>query len=371
MTENLYIGIMTGTSMDGIDATLVAFDDKGRYIRTVAATSTPYPESLRKEFMALQQPGHDEINREALAANELSHLCAKAARDTLSKTSYTTKSVRAIGMHGQTIRHQPGQMYTRQSANYALVAEQTNIDVIGDFRSRDVAAGGQGAPLVPACHAALFGLANTERVIVNIGGISNISILKQGSVLGFDTGPGNMLMDLWASRHLGKNYDHNGEWGLSGKVHDGLLTAMLADTFFNELPPKSTGRDLFHLRWLAQKMYGFTDISPVDVQATLLALTATSITNDIKRYAPHATEVYVCGGGVLNGALMWIIGQQLLGQSAVATLMTTEALGVPPQQVEALVFAWLAQCFVRREPANLPRVTGAKGLRILGALYPR
>lgn len=370
MNEHLYIGIMTGTSMDGIDATLVAFEEDGRYLQTIHSFSLPFPEALRQEFMALQQPGHDEIAREALAANELSHLCAHAARELLRESGHTRDKVKAIGMHGQTIRHSPGQDYTWQSANYALVSEQTNIDVIGDFRSRDIAAGGQGAPLVPACHAALFRIPDVERVIVNIGGIGNISILSQDTVLGFDTGPGNLLMDLWAARHIGKNYDHNGEWAATGTVHEGLLNAMLSDSFFADLPPKSTGRDLFHLRWLGQKMYGFSNISPVDVQATLLALTAASIANDIKLYAPKAAEVYVCGGGALNGALMQAISEQLAIGSMVSKVATTEALGVPPQQVEPLVFAWLAQCFVRRQPANLPMVTGARGPRILGALYP-
>lgn len=370
MKKELYIGLMTGTSMDGIDGMLAAFTEDGTYSHTVSTVSIEYPKSLRDIFMQLQQPSHDEIAKEALAANSLAHAYADVVRSLLDKGSITADKVRAIGAHGQTIRHRPELGFTRQTVNNALLAELTGIDVIGDFRSRDVAAGGQGAPLVPACHAALFSAPGEVRVVVNIGGISNISVVSEERVIGFDTGPGNILMDSWISRHLGSAYDDNGAWAASGKVNEELLVAMLTETYFRDIPPKSTGRDLFHLRWLGQKLYGFADLAPADVQATLLELTAVSITNDIKQYAPTVSSVYICGGGAFNGKLLERIQFHLFSLPSNPKVQTTSILGISPQQVESLAFAWLAQCFVLKQAGNLPAVTGAKGPRILGALYP-
>jgi anhydro-N-acetylmuramic acid kinase len=249
----------------------------------------------------------------------------------------------------------------------------TNVDIVADFRSRDVAAGGQGAPLVPAFHATIFGSRNETRVVCNLGGISNITILSaNGSVHGFDCGPANALLDEWAHRHLKRPFDEGGHFAARGQVHRPLLNALLDEPFFEQQPPKSTGRDLFNPVWLDAKLVGFETISPEDVQATLVALTAITVAREIERHASDCRAVYVCGGGARNPVLMQAI-QQALGESGVAgvPVMTTEALGVPPQQVEALAFAWLAMRCVARKPGNVSAVTGAAGERVLGAIYPR
>jgi anhydro-N-acetylmuramic acid kinase len=280
--------------------------------------------------------------------------------------------VRAIGVHGQTVRHRPEKGYTRQINNPALLAEMTSIDVIADFRSRDVAAGGQGAPLVPAFHATLFGERNETRVVCNLGGISNITILAaSGEVRGFDCGPANALIDEWALRHLQRAYDDGGQFAAQGAVHPALLDALLDEPFFELPPPKSTGRDLFNPAWMDAKLAAFASLAPADVQATLTALTATTVAREIARHASDVRAVYVCGGGARNPVLMKML-QQALEDGGVAgvPVMTTEALGVPPQQVEAFAFAWLAMRCVAREPGNLPAVTGASGGRVLGAIYP-
>jgi anhydro-N-acetylmuramic acid kinase len=255
-----------------------------------------------------------------------------------------------------------------QIGNLARLAELTGIDVAGDFRSRDVAAQGQGAPLVPAFHQAVFADPACARVIVNIGGISNLTLLLPGlPVGGFDCGPGNMLLDAWCQQHQGLPYDRGGAWAASGKVHAGLLASLLDDPFFAAAPPKSTGRDLFDFNWLQRKLSAFSSVAPADVQATLLAQTVNSIAAAIERFAPQAQEVYLCGGGAHNAELVRTLGQRLPACSLDSSLV----LGLPVHQVEAAAFAWLARQLVRRAPGNLPAVTGASGLRILGALYPR
>jgi anhydro-N-acetylmuramic acid kinase len=277
--------------------------------------------------------------------------------------------VRAIGAHGQTIRHRPELGFTRQSINGALLAEMTGIDAIVDFRSRDVAAGGQGAPLVPAAHLALFGAPGRTRVLANIGGIGNISVLPpDGHVTGFDTGPGNVLIDVWTRLHLGKPYDDGGAWAASGRVLPDLLAVLLAEPYFALPPPKSTGRDLFHLDWLRARLAGFAGAAPQDVAATLTRLTATSLAQGIRSHAPDADALYVCGGGAFNGTLLGMLADEL---GAGVDVQTTTALGADPSHVEALCWAWLAWRFDDRQPGNLPSVTGARGERILGALYPR
>ncbi len=356
----LYIGLMSGTSLDGVDGVMTAFDGP------LHAAYVPFPDTLRAKLMALQQSESDEIHREAIAAGELARLYAECVGQLLAAAGIEANRVRAIGAHGQTIRHNPAQGYTRQINQPALLAELTGIDVIADFRSRDIAAGGQGAPLVPAFHQAVFGSPTGTRVVANIGGIANISVLgATGRVLGYDTGPGNVLMDLWASRHLGTPCDLNGDWAASGKVNQALLAKLLDERYFMLPAPKSTGRDLFNPRWLQTRLSDFGALAPVDVQATLTAFTARSLADAIRRDAPDTEAVYVCGGGALNGCLMKRL-QEELGKP----VQSTEALGISPNHVEAIAFAWLAARFCERLPGNLPAVTGARGPRILGALYP-
>ncbi len=367
--SDVYIGLMSGTSLDGVDGVLVELPEDGLPMRLLSSAYQPFPETLRAAAMSLQQSGVDEIHAEALLGNALAESYAVCVADLLQKNPQA--KVRAIGAHGQTIRHRPELGFTRQTNNPALLAELCGIDVIADFRSRDVAAGGQGAPLVPAFHRAVFGVPDECRVVVNIGGISNISILHaDGHTTGFDTGPGNVLMDGWVKQHLGKVYDENGEWASQGEIRPDLLAALCDEDFLRQAPPKSTGRDLFHLDWLAEKLKRFAAYSPVDVQATLCACTASSLANAIHSYATEVSAVYVCGGGAYNGHLMQLLAQALQQRGCDASVASTAQLGVSPSHVEALAFAWLAQRYTQRLPGNLPEVTGAKGLRILGALYP-
>ena len=364
---SLFFGLMSGTSLDGVDGVLVDF--WAGAARTLAAGHVPYPEDVRAELMALQAPGDNELEREALAANKVAAIYAQCIEHVLAKTDIKAADVRAVGAHGQTIRHRPESGYTWQSLNGALLAELCGIDTIVDFRSRDVAAGGQGAPLVPAAHHALFGQPGRTRVLANLGGIANISVLEQdGHVTGFDTGPGNVLMDEWVGHHLGKPYDEDGAWAAGGTVIPSLLAAMLSEPYFAAPPPKSTGRDLFHADWLQRHLASHGNAAPQDVMATLTRLTATTLAKDIRRHAPAADIVYLCGGGAHNGTLRRMLSDELGSHVQVDT---TDVLGVAPALVEALCWAWLAFRFDAREPGNLPSVTGAQGLRVLGALYPR
>lgn len=371
--SHLYIGLMSGTSLDGVDGVLAAFpvDGAEHPIRTLATAYLPFPETLRKDLMALQAPGENEIHREALAANGLAHVYAECISQVIAKSGTTTTRVRAIGAHGQTVRHRPELGYTRQTNNPALLAELTGIDVIADFRSRDIAAGGQGAPLVPAFHQAIFGSANEVRIVANIGGISNISVLdRSADVIGFDTGPGNVLLDAWVTRHLGTPFDAGGTWAATGRVIPALLSALRDEAFFALLPPKSTGRDLFHEAWLNSKLAQFPGAAPADVQATLAAFTATTLADAINAHARRAASVYVCGGGAYNVHLMHLLQQALIKDGHAARVESTDTLGVSPNHVEALAFAWLAHRHIERKAGNLPTVTGAKAPRMLGALFP-
>jgi anhydro-N-acetylmuramic acid kinase len=362
MASTLFIGLMSGTSLDGVDGVLADFS--GRGIRTLDAAFTPFPADLRAELMALQAASANELEREALAANALARCYAECVK---ALAAVAPGPVRAVAVHGQTIRHRPELGFTRQTNNPALLAELTGIDVIADFRSRDVAAGGQGAPLVPAFHEARFGKRGQVRVVVNIGGIGNISVLHgDGRVSGYDTGPGNVLMDSWIARHHGQAYDKDGAWAATGTVDAPLLDLLLDEPYFRQPPPKSTGRDLFHADWLDAKLAQHPGLDPADVQATLTRLTAVTIARAIQAEA-RAQAVYVCGGGAYNGVLLRDLGDALGGNIPVAS---TETLGVAPNRVEALAFAWLGYRFLRRQPGNLPAVTGAAGPRILGALYP-
>ena len=354
---------MSGTSMDGVDGVLADF--RNGTIHTLEAAFVPFPPALRAELMALQANGDNEIEREALAANGLARCYAECVQQL---TPAAPGPVAAVAVHGQTVRHRPELGFTRQTNNPALLAELTGIDVIADFRSRDIAAGGQGAPLVPAFHAAAFGKSGTARVVVNIGGIGNISVLHaDGRVGGFDTGPGNVLLDGWIARHQEKEYDADGAWGASGHVHDSLLGVLLAEPYLHQPAPKSTGRDLFHMAWLDARLAGFADLAPEDVQATLVELTARSIADAIRQESAEVDAVYVCGGGAYNSALLRALAAVLGGKVAVES---TAALGVAPNRVEALAFAWLGYRFLERQPGNMAAVTGARGPRVLGALYP-
>jgi anhydro-N-acetylmuramic acid kinase len=371
--RQLFIGLMSGTSLDGVDGALASFaSDGSSQIETLSTAYLPFSTELRVSLLTLQSSGQDEIQRESLAANSLARLYAECILQLLAQTGIAASDVIAIGAHGQTIRHQPALGYSRQTNQPALLAELAGIDVIADFRSRDIAAGGQGAPLVPAFHHAVFSVPEQIRVVANIGGIANISILTgdEATVTGFDTGPGNVLMDGWTSRHLGQRYDADGAWASQGAVLPELLQDFHSDDFFTLPPPKSTGRDLFHANWLDEKLKNHPHASPVDVQATLAAFTAETLAEAIARYAPEASALYVCGGGACNGHLMRQIGQALHTRKMPIPVESTAELGMAPNHVEALAFAWLAYRFHHRQAGNLPAVTGANGPRILGALYP-
>jgi len=370
--HSLYIGLMSGTSLDGIDAVLAKIGADGE-ASALEAFSTPFSPDLRKSLFELQSPGQNELHREKQAGNALALAYADAVNQLLKKAKLQPSDITAIGAHGQTIRHQPhlGDMaYTHQTLNPALLAEKTGIDVIADFRSRDLAAGGHGAPLVPAFHAQQF-VSSENLAVLNIGGIANLTLLpKNGPVTGFDCGPGNMLMDAWINEHQGNAFDENGQWALQGKVNEGLLTKMLADAFFTKAPPKSTGRDDFHLTWLKEKLDKQNYLCE-DVQATLLHLTAQSALESLVHHAPQTQKLIVCGGGARNNALMNLfkVKAQDIFKNALE-ITTSDTAGIDPQLVEGLAFAWLAWAHKEKRPANLPAVTGAKGPRILGACYP-
>ena len=322
-------------------------------------------EKRRAELLALNTRGDNELARAALAANRLATLYATAVKALLDSAGGT--DVRAIGCHGQTVRHQPADGYTIQIVNAALLAELTGIDVVCDFRSRDVAAGGQGAPLVPAFHQRVFGRRGQYTAVLNIGGIANLSLLgPQDEVLGFDCGPGNLLMDHWCLTHTGQTFDANGHWAASGQVQERLLSELMAEPFVHQAPPKSTGRDLFNPVWLEHRLRAHATTAPQDVQATLTAFTAQAATQALLRHAPACQRLIVCGGGALNLHLMHLLRTGLPGLE----VMESGAVGLPPLQVEAAAFAWLAQQTVHRETGNWPAVTGARGARVLGAIYP-
>lgn len=366
----LYIGLMSGTSLDGVDGVLAEFSPNAS-VRTIATSHLPFPTALRENLLRLQAPSENEIHLEAISGNGLASLYAECVSQLLSNAGISAGQVQAIGAHGQTIRHRPECGYTRQTNNPAMLAELTGIDVAADFRSRDIAAGGQGAPLVPAFHHAVFGDNREFRVVANIGGIGNISVLnRDASVIGFDTGPGNVLMDTWISRHLKKAYDDNGAWAASGREIPDLLADMMSDPYFSLPPPKSTGRDLFHADWLDNRLARYTSAMPQDVQATLAAFTAETLADTVADYAPNATSMYICGGGAYNTYLLHRLQHALVQRRHPARVHSTGELGIAPNHVEALAFAWLAYCHIERQTANLPSVTGAKGHRILGALYP-
>ncbi|MFZ5549509.1 MAG: anhydro-N-acetylmuramic acid kinase [Pseudomonadota bacterium] len=372
---SLFIGLMSGTSLDGVDGVVARFDDHGAPT-VLAHAHRPFPAALRDELLALNSPGGtDELHRAALAANGLARVQAEVSRQLLAQAGMQAQHITALGSHGQTVRHRPGEFdgsgYTLQLNNPALLAELTGIPVVADFRSRDVAAGGQGAPLVPAFHAVVFGRPGRARALLNLGGIGNLTLLpasddRAGAVCGFDCGPGNALLDHWVQSHRGQAFDADGAWAATGQVQPALLRVLLAEPFLARRPPKSTGRDLFNPAWLSSRLVGFESLRPEDVQATLAEFTARAAAEALLAGAPDCVELRVCGGGAFNGHLMRRL-QALLPGLAIGS---TAALGLPPLQVEAAAFAWLARACWLRQPGNLPEVTGARGLRVLGAVYP-
>ena len=404
-----YIGLMSGTSLDGVDGVLLQWQEGAkngvlvehkvspsllsdtRHLKVLLHAFQPFDAEFRAELLSLNTPGNNELHRAALAGNHLARAYAKVVDALLNESGKQANDIQAIGAHGQTVRHRPlefdadpstGQSavgYTLQLNNPALLAELTGIDVVAEFRTRDLAAGGQGAPLVPAFHAEIFGASTHTVAVVNIGGISNISILRNASrqnsidaannhsplISGFDCGPGNALMDHWIHLQQGQDYDANGAWAAQGKVIPALLQSLLSEPFLHQTPPKSTGRDLFNPTWLQQHLQA--EFAAVDVQATLCEFTAMAIANDLKRHAADAKQLWVCGGGALNGHLM----SRLKVHAPGVQVASTEAHGLPPLQVEAAAFAWLAAKAMKRETGSLESVTGARGARVLGAIYPR
>lgn len=371
----LYVGLMSGTSLDGIDGVLA--DLSGSAQRVVRAhVHRPFHPDLRATLLALNHGGSDELHRGALAANALALAYADVVANLLNDTGLEAGAITAVGAHGQTVRHQPGLHdgigYTTQLLNGALLAERTGIDVVCDFRSRDVAAGGQGAPLVPAFHRALMARPGQDWAVVNIGGIANITLLHaDGRTAGHDCGPGNVLMDLWCQAHTGDSYDAQGQWAATGQPITALLDQLMAEPYFRMPPPKSTGRDLFHRAWLDAHLgaggHQTNRLRPADVQATLCHLTARLIADDLRHFLPAAKTLLVCGGGAHNTHLMRALAQELPTLHVGTTL---QLAALDPMHVEATAFAWLANRFVLRHPANCTDVTGASGPRILGALYP-
>ena len=360
----LYIGVMSGTSLDGMDIALI---ELGASIKLLASHYTPMPPSLRAELLSLCASGPDEVARCAIAENHWVELAAQGVNALLTQQQLSPQDIRAIGSHGQTIRHEPALGYTVQIGNPALLAELTGICVVGDFRRRDVAAGGQGAPLVPAFHEALFTHESGYRAVLNVGGFSNLSLITPAEpVAGFDCGPGNVLLDAWIQDTRGDLYDRSGQWAASGRVEPALLNTLLSDPFFKTQGPKSTGREVFNLNWLKHHLFSLPAFPAEDIQATLLELTALTIVDSLQSAQPHTDELLVCGGGAHNTALMTRLAS-LLPQTRVNS---TQVKGVDPDWVEATAFAWLAHCCLENIPTNRPSVTGARGLRILGAIYP-
>ena len=380
-----YIGLMSGTSLDGVDGVVLQLAPQFKVLSHVFQA---FDAEFRTELLNLNTPGNNELHRAALAGNRLARNYAQVVHALLKAADLQAKDIQAIGAHGQTVRHRPLEFdadphnghpavgYTLQLNNPALLAELTGIDVVAEFRTRDLAAGGQGAPLVPAFHAEVFGHSAHTVAVVNIGGISNISVLRNAStsnsatplpadITGFDCGPGNALMDHWVHLHQGTHYDANGDWAAQGQIIASLLQSLLTEPFLHQVPPKSTGRDLFNPQWLQQHLRA--EYKAVDVQATLCEFTALAIAQDLKRYAPEAQQLWVCGGGALNGHLM----SRLQAHAPDAQVASTEAHGLPPLQVEAAAFAWLAAKAMKRETGSLKSVTGARGARVLGAIYPR
>ncbi|MGB0467358.1 MAG: anhydro-N-acetylmuramic acid kinase [Pontibacterium sp.] len=365
---SIYIGLMSGTSLDGIDAVAVRFSPAFELLGT---GSLALPAPLRQQILTLCNPGDNEIDQMGSLDLALADQFAKATTDLLGRLNLSNRQIKAIGSHGQTIRHRPEAGFTLQIGDANRIAECTGITTVADFRRRDMAAGGQGAPLVPAFHQALFRSPSQTRFLVNIGGMANITLLPAEpaeAVIGYDTGPGNVLLDAWIQEQQGQPYDKQGNWAASGHVNQALLKQLLSLAFFKAPAPKSTGREQFNLAWLKQQIQRLkSPISAEDIQATLLELTAQSIAVSIRSHTIDAPyQVFVCGGGSHNDHLLKRLAELL----EPATVSTTSALGLDPDWVEACAFAWLAKQTLTGLSGNLPEVTGACGERVLGAIYP-
>ncbi|CAN5310495.1 anhydro-N-acetylmuramic acid kinase [soil metagenome] len=370
---SVVIGLMSGTSLDGVDGVLVRFDDTGAVERLLGHRFIPFDAGLREALAELQSPGDDELHRSALTANRLATLYADVATHLIDAAGVDRGAVACIAAHGQTVRHRPELGFTVQLNNPALLAERTGIAVVSDFRSRDVAAGGQGAPLVPAFHQSAFGREGQVRLIVNLGGIANVTLLDgrtgaRGTV-GYDIGPANVLMDAWVEQHLGEPFDRNGAWASIGQIDFALLEQMLADPFFALSGPRSTGRDHFNRDWLDEQLLVVPVAAPEDVQRTLLALTVELIAREAQS-CERIDAVVLCGGGAYNQTLLEALTERLALCEPPPAIVTSQSLGIAPEQVEALAFAWLGWARLNDKAGNLPAVTGARGPRVLGSLTP-
>nr|VFK37504.1 MAG: anhydro-N-acetylmuramic acid kinase [Candidatus Kentron sp. TC] len=365
----LFIGLLSGTSMDGIDAALVDLSTSDPIL--IASRVHPLPTRLRQRLVAVCEHGRDHVDELATLDALLGHLFADAAIDLIRQTDHHPKEIRAIGSHGQTIRHRPDikTPFTVQIADPNIIAERTGITTVADFRRRDMAAGGQGAPLAPAFHQAVFQREGKSRVVANIGGVANITILpseQNSRIDGFDTGPGNTLLDAWAMRHLGVPIDTDGRWARQGKIHGELLRKLRNDDYFSGPPPKSTGRERFNPDWLQARLAGIHPTpSPADIQRTLHELTSATLGDAITHHAPDCREVLVCGGGAKNPLLLQGLQQQLPN----CLVDTTNRYGIDPDWVEAMAFAWLARQRLQGLPGNMPSVTGARRPVVLGAIH--
>ncbi|MEE9358308.1 anhydro-N-acetylmuramic acid kinase [Candidatus Vondammii sp. HM_W22] len=368
MESTLYVGLMSGTSMDGIDAVLVQFRPNG--INLLGHHSRPWPEALQERLRQLSRPGGNEIDRMGELDILVADGFADAALELLEQTNTRQDNVSAIGSHGQTIRHRPNAKhpFSLQIGDPNRIAERTRITVVADFRRRDIAAGGEGAPLVPAFHATVFHTPSEYRAILNIGGIANLTLLPGSSpaeITGFDTGPGNTLLDYWAYKHLNQPRDENGNWAASGEICEALLSTLLEDDYFQHPPPKSTGPEYFSSHWLEKATSSYRNLSHADIQATLTALTAETVCRALQRQAPECQRIIGCGGGIHNSELMRQLDQRFKG----GVLETSDDHGIPPDQVEAIAFAWLARQTQLGAAGNLPSVTGASHPVPLGGIY--
>ena len=368
---SVFLGLMSGTSLDGIDGVAVQWTHDGAPAMQVRGhVHHPFEATLRGRLLTLNQTQANELEQAAAAALQVARAYADVADDLLARSGLQRADVRAVGAHGQTVRHCPHDAaggFSVQLLNGALLAERCGIDVVCDLRSRDLAAGGQGAPLVPAFHADRFGAVGESRAVLNLGGIANVTLLHaDGRIGGFDTGPANVLLDAWMAEQRSAPYDAEGRWAATGQVDAGLLQRMLSEPYFQRRPPKSTGRDLFHRAWLDARLQRFAGADPADVQATLAELTARACAAEVLRHAPGLARLIVCGGGAFNSHLMARLQALLPGTQ----VLSSASAGLPPQQVEATAFAWLAMQCVRGEKLALQSVTGARGARVLGGIYP-
>lgn len=360
--QELYIGLMSGTSADGIDAALVDLGQKKP--RVIATHYLPYAENLQQQILALSSSRENTIEHLAQLDVQLGHAFADAVQELLRANEVRATDVHAIGSHGQTVRHLPERKFTLQIADPNIIAARTNITTVADFRRRDIALGGHGAPLVPAFHHAFFH-DGTNLAIVNIGGIANVTLLHQEPILGFDTGPGNGLLNAWIRENLNVAYDDDGAWARKGRISEDLLKRLLTDPYFKTAPPKSTGPEYFNLTWLEKYLEKSSRMTPADVQATLSELTAQTIVNSVKQFFGKG-KIILCGGGVRNAFLIERITK--LSASDIE-VYSSEEFGLHPDWVEAVAFAWLAKQTLEKRPGNIASVTGATSNTILGGVY--